>query len=81
MDTARKTVNVYDAKTHLSKLISEVETGSEITISRHGRPVARLVPYVKPDITRSPGSLAGRITIAEDFDAFTPEEAKDWYGE
>ena len=39
-----KQLGVYDAKTHLAKLLDEVEKGESITITRHGRPVARLVP-------------------------------------
>jgi prevent-host-death family protein len=39
-----KQVGVYDAKTHLPKLLDEVERGETVTITRHGRPVARLVP-------------------------------------
>ena len=40
-----QTVNVHDAKTHLSKLLERAEAGEEIVIARAGRPVARLVPY------------------------------------
>lgn len=39
-----KSVGIYEAKTHLTRLIEEVERGDSITITRHGRPVARLVP-------------------------------------
>jgi prevent-host-death family protein len=39
-------VSVYEAKTHLSRLLAEVEAGGDVTITRHGRPVARLVPAV-----------------------------------
>jgi prevent-host-death family protein len=39
-----KQVGVYDAKTHLPRLLEEVEGGEIITITRHGKPVARLVP-------------------------------------
>ena len=38
-----KHVGIFDAKTHLSSLVDEVENGCEIVITRHGRPVARLV--------------------------------------
>jgi prevent-host-death family protein len=37
-------VGAYDAKTHFSELLEKVEAGEEITITRHGTPVARLVP-------------------------------------
>ena len=39
-----KQIGVYEAKTHLPRLLDEVERGESITITRHGRPVARLVP-------------------------------------
>jgi prevent-host-death family protein len=39
-----QTVGAYDAKTHLSDLLDRVARGEEITITRHGHPVARLVP-------------------------------------
>ena len=39
-----KTVGTFEAKTHLSTLLEQVEGGEEITITKHGRPVARLVP-------------------------------------
>jgi prevent-host-death family protein len=39
-----KQVGVYDAKTHLPRLLDEVERGETVTITRHGRPVAKLVP-------------------------------------
>ena len=35
---------MYEAKTQLSRLLGEVEQGETITITRHGRPIARLVP-------------------------------------
>ncbi len=44
METVGKTVGAYEAKTHLPRLLDEVSRGEEITITRHGVPVARLVP-------------------------------------
>jgi prevent-host-death family protein len=38
-----KEVAVYEAKTRLSELLAEVEQGEQVTITRHGRPIARLV--------------------------------------
>jgi prevent-host-death family protein len=39
-----KSIGSYEAKTHLSKLLEEVENGEEVIITRHGKAVARLVP-------------------------------------
>lgn len=71
--TARKTVNVHEAKTHLSKLLEQVEEGREIVIARAGRPVARLVPFGRPG-KRALGRDAGAGAIASDFDAPLPDD-------
>lgn len=67
-------VNVYDAKTHLSRLINRAEAGEEIVITRHGRPVARLIPIVKQGQPRKLGSLRGKVRMSDDFDQPLPEE-------
>lgn len=54
-----KTVNVYEAKTHLSALLAEVETGAAMVITRHGRPVARLGPVEVAAAERVPGDWQG----------------------
>ena len=72
-------VNVYAAKTHLSRLIDQVNAGEEVGITRHGRPVARLVPATaaKP---RKPGLLEGKgYWIAEDFDEALPHDLLDLF--
>lgn len=69
------TINIYAAKTGLSRLIDRAEAGEEIVITRHGRPVARLVPaHEVPKRPRKLGRLAGRIRTRRDFDAPLPEE-------
>jgi prevent-host-death family protein len=66
-------VNIYAAKTHLSRLIDQVNSGEEVVITRHGRAVARLVPAEgKPK--RKLGTLKGKIWMSEDFDAPLPDE-------
>jgi prevent-host-death family protein len=69
----RKTVNVHEAKTHLSKLLARVEAGEELIIARAGQPVARLIPFARPG-KRALGLDAGRGFIAADFDAPLPED-------
>jgi len=44
MGADERTVGAYDAKTHFSELLERVERGEEVTITRHGAPVAKMVP-------------------------------------
>jgi prevent-host-death family protein len=74
-------VNIYEAKTQLSKLVARVEGGEEITISRNGRPAARLVPVGRRALPRVPGALKGQIVIHDDFDELDEQTLRDWYGE
>jgi prevent-host-death family protein len=72
-------VNIYAAKTRLSRLIDRVNAGEEVVITRHGRPVARLVPAgtAKP---RKLGLLEGQgYWIADDFDAPLPDDLLDLF--
>ena len=66
-------VGVHEAKTHLSKLLNRVLAGEEITISRGGKPIARLVP-----VARSPKRWLGRdrglFEVPSDFDAPLPDD-------
>ena len=64
-------MSLYDAKTHLSKLVDRAAAGEEIIINKYGRPCARLVPLKKAP-SRRPGRAKGKIWIAPDFDAPLP---------
>jgi prevent-host-death family protein len=68
------TVNVFEAKTRLSKLLEKVERGEEVIIARAGKPVARLT-QLKPEKKRIVfGRLKGKIHVADDFDDPLPPE-------
>jgi prevent-host-death family protein len=76
-----KEVNVHEAKTHLSRLLMRVAAGEEITISKAGKPIARLVPCQPSRAKRFPGKDQGLIRIASDFDAPLSEDMlKDFEG-
>lgn len=64
-----QSVNVHEAKTHLSRLLEQVQRGEEIVIARAGMPIARLIAY-QPGARRiaPPGAMAGEVWIGEDFD-------------
>ena len=67
---------VTEAKAHLSELLERVIRGEEVIISRAGKPVAVLEPYRQSGRPRQPGSLRGKIRIAEDFDVLPPDLAE-----
>lgn len=68
------TVNIFEAKTQLSKLIEKAERGEDVIIARAGKPVARLTqlkPQKRPIVF---GLLKGKIHVAKNFDAPLPPE-------
>jgi prevent-host-death family protein len=69
-----KTVNLYEAKTHLSELVERAARGEEVVIAKAGQPKARLVPLSRPKQPRKPGAWKGRVVIANDFDAPLPDD-------
>lgn len=74
------TVNIYEAKTQLSRLVDQAAAGEEVVIARGGKPVARLARLAEPQRTVRFGALKGRIRIADDFDAPLPEEVVAAFG-
>ena len=77
---ADSTVNIHEAKTHLSRLVERVERGDEVVIARAGRPVARLVPFRPRTAPRVPGLWRGRVEVAPDFDAMPEGLIEDFEG-
>jgi prevent-host-death family protein len=69
-----RTVNMHEAKTHLSRLVDAASAGEEIVLAKAGKPVARLGPFPGVRKRRRLGALAGRFTVPKDFDAPLPEE-------
>jgi prevent-host-death family protein len=65
-------VDLYEAKTQLSKLVDQAAGGQDVVIARNGKPVARLTTISEKKPIRY-GILKGKVTIAEDFDAPLPE--------
>ncbi len=74
-----KHIGAYEAKTHLSDLLDRVERGEELVITRHGKPVARLIP-AQPghDVAKAQAAVRELIAIREEIRArsgsFTLEE-------
>jgi len=56
-----QTINIHEAKTHLSRLLEQVAEGEEIIIAKAGKPIARLVPLDVPPKKRQLGLLKGNL--------------------
>ena len=68
--------NISQAKAELSALIEQVQKGNEVILAKAGKPVARLIGYRGPAHPRTPGSMAGQISIASDFDELPDDMAE-----
>jgi prevent-host-death family protein len=71
-------VNIYQAKTQLSKLVDQAAEGKDIVIARNGKPVARLTALANGKEKRliTLGILDGEGWIADDFDAPLPDDVQ-----
>ena len=65
-----RTVNMHEAKTHLSRLVKAAAAGEPFIIARAGKPVVKVTAVDAPDAGpgRRLGFLAGRISVPDDFD-------------
>jgi len=73
-----KTVNIHEAKTHLSKLVEEVSKGESFIIARAGKPVAKVTALGAPTGSqiRRIGFMMGQISVPDDFDEMGREEVE-----
>ncbi len=71
---------MHEAKTKLSQLVERAQAGEDITITRNGKPVARLVPVGPANSFASlRGKYRGQIKIADDFDDL-PDDIAEAFG-
>jgi prevent-host-death family protein len=65
-----ETVNIHDAKTHLSRLVERAARGEAFVIAKAGRPMVKVVPLDAPEPheRRRLGFLEGHIAVPDDFD-------------
>ena len=73
------TVNIHEAKTHLSRLLEQVAKGETVIIAKAGKPVARLVPLEAPSGAARLGFMAGQISVPDDFDEMGREEIEKMF--
>lgn len=65
--------NMYNAKTHLSRLVEKALEGEDVILAKAGKPLVRLIPYVDIPEPIHPGLLKGKVKISDDFDDLSPE--------
>jgi prevent-host-death family protein len=70
-------VNIHEAKTNLSRLLSLVENGEEIIIAKAGKPIARLTKFTEQKPKRMLGRDSGLFNVPDDFDEPLPEDILD----
>ena len=70
-----KTVNIHEAKTHLSRLVEAAAAGEEIIIAKAGKPLVKLVALAAVQGPRPLGALTGKVT--ESADCWAPDPALD----
>jgi prevent-host-death family protein len=77
-----QTVNIHEAKTHLSRIVDHVARGESFVIAKAGRPMAKLVPLGASDPAprRRLGFLAGQVQVPDDFDVMGSAEIERLFG-
>lgn len=77
-----KTVNIHEAKTHLSKLVEQASNGESFIIAKAGKPMVKVTALGAPtgSQVRRVGFMAGQISVPDDFDQMGRDEIKDLFG-
>jgi len=70
-------IGAFEAKNRLSELLVAVENGEEVTITKHGRPVAKLVPFTAHDQARVAAAIAELRELREKVRLGAAESVKD----
>lgn len=68
------TINIHEAKTHLSRFVDRAAGGEEIIIAKAGKPMAKLVPLLDTSSRRNLGMFKGKLNVPDDFDAPLSDE-------
>ena len=72
-----RSVNMHEARTHLSRLVEAASGGEPFVIARAGKPVVKVVVLDAPEAGHRIGFLAGRIAVPDDFDSMGAREIRD----
>jgi prevent-host-death family protein len=77
-----RTVNIHEAKTHLSRLVEQAAKGEPFVIAKAGKPLVKVTPLDTPVAgqVRRLGFMAGRIQVPDDFDRMGSAEIERLFG-
>ncbi len=74
------TVNIHEAKTHLSRLIEKAVKGETVIIAKAGKPLVKLTAIAPVDGKRRLDIFAGKISVPDDFDTMMAKEIEEMFG-
>ena len=76
------TVNIHEAKTHLSRLVEQASAGEPFVIAKAGKPLVKVISVNAPESSEEKrvGFLTGQITVPDDFDHMGAEEIEKLFG-
>jgi prevent-host-death family protein len=77
-----QTVNIHEAKTHLSRLVEQAANGEPFVIAKAGKPMVKVTPLDTPVAgqVRRLGFMAGQIAVPDDFDRMGSAEIERLFG-
>ncbi|MFJ4293564.1 type II toxin-antitoxin system Phd/YefM family antitoxin [Cupriavidus sp. NPDC089707] len=78
-----QTVNIHDAKTHLSRLVEQAANGEPFVIAKAGKPLVKVVALNAPEANevKRLGFLAGQVKVPDDFDRMGAGEIEKLFGD
>jgi len=76
-----RTVNIHEAKTHLSRLVDRAAKGEPFIIAKAGKPLVKVVPLDAPPAgeRKRLGFLRGQISVPDDFDTMFADEIEEMF--
>lgn len=80
-EAGMQTVNIHEAKTHLSRLVDQAAYGEPFVIAKAGKPLVKVVPLTAPEASqmKRTGFLAGQIKVPDDFDRMGATEIESMF--
>ena len=77
-----ETINIHEAKTHLSRLVEKAARGEPFIIAKAGKPMVKVIPFDQPPESeqRRLGFMVGQISVPDDFDRMGSDDIEDLFG-